>query len=351
MVKKLNRLAVCISSQLRDVHLTLENIKETFDYFYYDSQIDYFIYAPDYITRKHTLFADIAGDPHTEKLPSAVIDNVKNVIKPVSMKIESDDEGIRKIIEENISDKDDLQAAKHWNYMYFGQFYQAERVLELRRQYELENDFEYDYVVRIRPDFYWYNGKFDHRFHKNYFYDWVKYVNNRAEFESVIGIPYIDVRKGVLQIGDQMFGGEPRAMDQYHKNMTVMSADILANKRDNHPNIWDEYWASLRHAPPEIRWGYFGLKNQISFQHTFIIDWAVAREYYYKKHDKNTDPEAMRYYHIWLDEMNRFICDFTRENKLNYGRVVEFFREKDIFKYKGYKGAIEDLTKNIEDLR
>jgi len=49
----MKRIAICLSSQLREIDKTLENIKNTFEWYFYKSKIDYFIYSPNYFTRKH----------------------------------------------------------------------------------------------------------------------------------------------------------------------------------------------------------------------------------------------------------------------------------------------------------
>jgi hypothetical protein len=45
----MKRIAICLSSQLREIDKTLENIKNTFEWYFYKSKIDYFIYSPNYL--------------------------------------------------------------------------------------------------------------------------------------------------------------------------------------------------------------------------------------------------------------------------------------------------------------
>lgn len=346
----MNRIAICLSSQLREIDKTLKNIKDTFSWYFYKSKIDYFVYSPNYFTRKHTLLSDIMGDPYVQYISESEIQYIKDTLNPISMYIEKDDEILDETIKTIINDGDLYNHAKYFKFVYFGQHYYAEKVIELKHKYEKENGFEYDYVIRTRPDIFF--RRQDLRFHRDYFYHWYDRFDieekNKEEFPSVIGVPYIDVRLGTLQVGDQMFGGRSKIMDQYHQNMTKMNCNIFMNKKFG---IYVEetesyYWEMLKKAPPEQRWAYYGLVNKISFQPTFILDWIIPREYFYKKYNEMTVQHLDEYF-IWSDRMNYKLCNFINEHRLNYKTTIDILKNKNIFKYKNADELILELNRDI----
>ena len=342
----MKRIAICLSSQLREIDKTLENIKNTFEWYFYKSKIDYFIYSPNYFTRKHTLLSDIMEDPYVQYISEKEINCVKQVLNPVSMYIEEDDKILSETIRNYIDNDEKYNHAKYFKFVYFGQHYHAEKVIELKQKYEEQNGFEYDYVIRTRPDIFF--RRQDLRFYRDYFYDWYhKFDNeeNRKEnFPSVIGVPYVDVRLGTLQVGDQMFGGRSESMDQYHQNMTMMNCNIFNDKKFGiYVDQSDSYyWEMLKKAPPEQRWAYYGLINKISFQPTFIIDWIIPREYFYKKYNEMTIQNLDEYF-IWSDRMNYTLCNFINEYRLDYRKTIGFLKNKNIFKYKNSDELIIEL--------
>ena len=343
----MKRIAICLSSQLREIDKTLENIKNTFEWYFYKSKIDYFIYSPNYFTRKHTLLSDIMGDPYVQYISENEIDYVKKVLNPVSMYIENDDELLSETVSKYIDNVEMYNHAKYFKFVYFGQHYHAEKVIELKRKYEEQNGFEYDYVIRTRPDIFF--RRQDLRFYRDYFYDWYNRFDleeiNKEVFKSVIGVTYIDVRLGTLQVGDQMFGGRSKSMNQYHQNLTKMNCDVFTNKKNGIyvDNTDSYYWEMLKKAPPEQRWAYFGLMNKISFQSPFVIDWIIPREYFNKKYNQITVQNLDEYF-IWSDRMNYKLCNFINEHKLEYKKIIDVLKNKNIFKYKNVDELISELV-------
>ena len=109
-------------------------------------EIDYFVHTWDYNSP-----SDVQGHKKTQKvLTKLELDEFKNIVKPKKILIEG-----RKVSHSKIhwgqGNRPLLGYARSMLYAMF-------KVAELKKQYEKENNFEYDVCVRIRPDLFFDEG-------------------------------------------------------------------------------------------------------------------------------------------------------------------------------------------------
>lgn len=123
------KIAVCFSGQARHWKSCEKNIKKFFDFSELGIETDYFIHTWDtntwrYPKTNHTIF-------HTEKHNDK--EDIIECYKP------------KGFIQEEFVESNFIRA---WDPM----FYSFEKSMMLKRQYELEKDFEYDVVIKARLD-------------------------------------------------------------------------------------------------------------------------------------------------------------------------------------------------------
>ena len=130
------RMAVCLSGQPRVIKYTLHNTRHFFEGTGYS--VDYFCHSWDYNTYKRkSLDPDITGQPvwweGEELVDRSEILECFKILNPKKFIIHS---------------KDDLRWHFPWNSMFYSIMYAN----HLKRQYEFENNFRYDIVVKTRYD-------------------------------------------------------------------------------------------------------------------------------------------------------------------------------------------------------
>ena len=123
------RIAVCMSGQLRQWKLAIENQK----WFWGTSnaEVDYFLHTWDYS-------ADRTGvsQPYTTRKVSQ--EEFEEIVKTYNIKLAKLDTKKQHEFYDN----------DHW----LSLFYSLSQSLLLKRQYEIDNNFEYDVVIKSRPD-------------------------------------------------------------------------------------------------------------------------------------------------------------------------------------------------------
>ena len=148
------RVAICFRGLIR----TGVYNKSAFDYFfdspYFDT--DYFLHTWDYENSAPAFVeAPYKGTKLWEKyryinhtqLTSVKLDTFINRYKPVKFRVDSLDK-YRNVGNRHIS----YQEQETFNMSYHPQFCSSGEVDKLRREYEKENNFEYDLVINTRPD-------------------------------------------------------------------------------------------------------------------------------------------------------------------------------------------------------
>ena len=131
------KIAVCMSGQLRQWEMAKENQK----WFWETSgvEIDYFIHTWDYSGDREGV-----SQPYiTRDVSRKEFDTLVDWYKPKGCMFDD-----RK--------QDFFYANDHWSSL----FYSMAHSMMLKRQYEIDNDFEYDLVIKTRPDV-----VFDPRYH------------------------------------------------------------------------------------------------------------------------------------------------------------------------------------------
>lgn len=131
------KIAVCMSGQLRQWEIAKENQK----WFWETSgvEMDYFIHTWDYSGDREGV-----SQPYiTRDVSRKEFDELVDWYKPKGCMFDD-----RK--------QDFFYANDHWSSL----FYSMSHSMMLKRQYEIDNDFEYDLVIKTRPDV-----VFDPRYH------------------------------------------------------------------------------------------------------------------------------------------------------------------------------------------
>ena len=135
------------------------------------------------------------------------------------------------------------------------QFYSMWRVANLKRQYEIENDFEYDLVVRLRTDL-----VLQPKFMPTVMAPSTLYAVHTQETDPVYGVP---------RIGDIFFLSDSLTFDHiamfYHSLRYIDADHVLPGKSE------------LYAFPPEIALYYYCVMSGIDIQPLNALDIKVMR--------------------------------------------------------------------------
>jgi len=126
------RVAVCLSGQLRKWRLGVDNQKWFWSTGNRDNiQVDYFAHTWNYSWDR----PGVSYEYTERKVDSEEIDDYKKSFNLTDISV---DEKVQQ----------DFRGNDHWSAL----FYSLSRSLLLKRKYEIENNFQYDVVVKSRPD-------------------------------------------------------------------------------------------------------------------------------------------------------------------------------------------------------
>lgn len=132
------KIAVCFCGQIRTGVHALPNIKRYIDGYWGDC--DFFIHTWNYENSKPLARSTLGGVPvevpESRYVPIEEIDQFSTLLNP------------KKIVVEDYEIFAKNRPVTVPNIVW----YTSEMVLDLRREYELENNFRYDVVLKIRPD-------------------------------------------------------------------------------------------------------------------------------------------------------------------------------------------------------
>jgi hypothetical protein len=126
------RIAVCFSGQVRTGVENYQNIREVLGELY--DSCDFFIHTWNFCSYKTYNLSNIAKKPVTE--PSEKFEAIRQLYSPKKMVVDG------KHIGYQTTEEYGIQALWH-------SFWKS---VELKKQYELENNFKYDYVLKLRMD-------------------------------------------------------------------------------------------------------------------------------------------------------------------------------------------------------
>ena len=172
------KIAVCMSGQLRQWEIAKENQK----WFWETSgvEIDYFIHTWDYSGDREGV-----SQPYiTRDVSRKEFDTLVDWYKPKGCMFDD-----RK--------QDFFYANDHWSSL----FYSMAHSMILKRQYEIDNDFEYDLVIKTRPDV-----VFDPRYH----FSWEPLEDNIL-FATQGGL--MESEFHMFNTNDMVFYGKSYTMD------------------------------------------------------------------------------------------------------------------------------------------
>ncbi len=172
------KIAVCMSGQLRQWKVAKENQK----WFWETSgvEIDYFIHTWDYSGDREGV-----SQPYiTRDVSRKEFDKLVDWYKPKGCMFDD-----RK--------QDFFYANDHWSSL----FYSMAQSMILKRQYEIDNDFEYDLVIKTRPDV-----VFDPRYH----FSWEPLEDNIL-FATQGGL--MESEFHMFNTNDMVFYGKSYTMD------------------------------------------------------------------------------------------------------------------------------------------
>jgi hypothetical protein len=128
------KIAICFSGQTRTAIKASENLIRYFGELY--SDCDFFIHTWNVNTDK-------AGPPNSfEIIDDGLIDKLIEIYNPKKIKIEN----------YNITNCEEFDNLAYKNGINNSMFYSFMQSIKLKKEYELENNFKYDYVIKIRFD-------------------------------------------------------------------------------------------------------------------------------------------------------------------------------------------------------
>ncbi len=136
------RIAICFSGQLRTAIEASKNLIRYFGFLY--PYCDFFIHSWDNNQQKVYNLSNIF--PENIKLDKEFFDKLNEIYLPKKFMIENYEEVYQKesIINNGNTDYFFKRISPLW--------YSFMKSVELKRQYEIENNFRYDYVVKLRTD-------------------------------------------------------------------------------------------------------------------------------------------------------------------------------------------------------
>lgn len=128
------KIAICFSGQIRTAIETSENLIRYFGELY--PKCDFFIHTWNVNTDK-------AGPPNSfEIIDDDTINKLIKIYNPKKIKIE----------DYIITNRNEFDNLAYKNGINNSMFYSFMHSIKLKKQYELENNFKYDYVIKIRFD-------------------------------------------------------------------------------------------------------------------------------------------------------------------------------------------------------
>jgi hypothetical protein len=179
------KIAVCFSGQIRTGIENHPNIKEFFGKLY--NECDFFIHTWNFSEYKTYNGSNISKKPTIE--PIEKFEQIKKLYSPKKIIVD-----IKHIAYET-AEKYGIQPL----------WYSFWKSIELKKQYEMENNFKYDYVIKFRPDLVLNYNTCD---------DLIKEINTTYDNEfKIIGWDGFDVPKNTQLATDVFFISKSNEMD------------------------------------------------------------------------------------------------------------------------------------------
>jgi hypothetical protein len=243
----MKRIAICLSGQLR----TWRKVIDTWKYIVNDNdvQVDYFLH----VWSENTI--PKIGVPHTElellDINHYEFDDIIKILKPVKYTIESQEQFLKTIVD------------KEYINPYECQYYSMFKSCELKTKHEIENNFTYDVVAKVRFDLHFKYGIINPDIIENTMYGYhCTYDENNVQ----------------NRVGDIFF---------YSDSKTFNTLCDFYNNTDMIPNELKD-WS----VPPEFSWFHYVTKNNININ---VNHWdiKVMRNNIDEVKNKNFDYEIL----------------------------------------------------------
>ena len=348
------RIAVCLSSELRNVTHSLPRIKLFCEHYFKGYEIDYFVYVPNKIVRNYSALNMTLNKSHNDYITDDIVEFVNKTLQPKKFVIENDYEKIDTLIKQfGLNDQDyqhsSMKDGYHFcaNYRWFNQYHFAQQVVELKQQYESEHNFKYDLVFRTRPDFY--PLDFEHidattqALGDDRLYGRTDYA--KSDWPNSVFVSYIDCRGGNAQVGDHYFLASSQTMDVYHKdavkNIVQCHNDIAAGK-------FNGLYSTLNYQldPPERKWFLLGLINRISFVTKIFIPSCLVRDYYeYNNWDYDNQHTKVYEHQQYVGAINALL-----HNRIAAGyrvdKMAKYFETNSLWQFKNIQDAANFFNNN-----
>lgn len=221
MLNSPKRIAICLSGQPRSwkkCYQTWSNIFALAG----NVEVDYFIHMWDF----NSYPAKFGQEKESIKLTEEELAEIIDTIKPKKIIVES---------EKKFTPLNGNPALSSSPYL--SQYYGVLRCARLKKQYEIENDFLYDIVVRLRFDIFFGNNVITH-------------PDFKIKERTIYGIHYgYDWDFRAFRFGDMFFFSDSMTYDilsEYYYGVHLL------------PEVWFD--SSI---PPEFAWHYFFKNNNI----------------------------------------------------------------------------------------
>jgi hypothetical protein len=222
-------MAIAFSGALR----TDENF-ENFKKFFIDKkyQVDYFLYTTDKIDMLKSAFGrakTINPDYKTsENLTKERVNKFLKCFNPVRVLIEPLEKFVKDLKKESKRFKfteNEYKVISYEDFVKISQMAKAEKVINLVSQYEKENQFEYDVILRVRPDVFidlQVIPSLRNRVDEIHLMKLLLYKIEESYVPTELPIIYLEFRTGVgsIQDKDWYVYGSSQAVKLYYNNLT-----------------------------------------------------------------------------------------------------------------------------------
>jgi hypothetical protein len=297
------RIAVCFSGQVRTGVENYQNIREVLGELY--DSCDFFIHTWNFCSYKTYNLSNIAKKPVTESPEK--FEAIRQLYSPKKMVVDG------KYVGYQTTEEYGIQALWH-------SFWKS---VELKKQYELENNFKYDYVLKLRMDL---------------------VLNRHTSFELLQEI--LTIENNQFKV-NQWFGEDPIIF----KNIPL-STDVFFISKSKEMDIAADYaWALMKSFSngEYINLIYYLSQHNIKTSHfSYVERYALLRDDFVDRGVLELDKSEM------LDEIDRLenyyyaSPEIVNENNFVNDLNIEL-KKKGIILDMNTKYYVEDIFKLIEE--
>jgi hypothetical protein len=252
------RIAVCISGQPRTWKKCYETWFDLLSRF--GNEVDYFYHLWNFNSMPPRL-----GEEAIQPVTTEELDEFHNTINPKKFMIEDYNTSIKSREDIWITGKDYPLSGGTVVYWTASQFYSHMRAAHLKRQYEIENNFEYDICFRMRTDLFFSKDELDNK-HANFIKDFKPQPNTfySCHTNSVDSFPFV-------RVGDLFYFCDSITFDkisQFYRFLPVIGTNPFKN---------------LAHCPPEVPLAFFIKMLRLDIYDSFFDPRVMRTDEYFEK--------------------------------------------------------------------